>query len=115
MTVVEIESRGRVHAVELTLVEPGEPRRVGRDRRTVTVGRVWEVRDDGRLIGYVKYDMITRERRTPGRTYVNARWESPGWLRSESRFGGLEKRSRREAVESLVWAMERQEQEQGNV
>jgi hypothetical protein len=59
--------------------------------------------------------MVTRERRTPGRRYVDARWESPGWLYTSgatryasrsydasSRKDGIE-RLIREAVPEIPW------------
>lgn len=38
------------------------------------------VSDDGSIIGTVAQEMATFERRTPGRRYVNARWQSPRWF-----------------------------------
>lgn len=47
--------------------------------RTIKVGRIWHVYYDGEVIGAIRYALMTREQRTPGRTYVNSRWQSPGW------------------------------------
>jgi hypothetical protein len=99
--VVEVLERGRLRsardegngvmretseqiAARATLIKTAEGRAVtvGRraaTKRVVTVGREWRVEVDGVHVGDISYDMVTRERRTPGRTYVNARWESPGW------------------------------------
>lgn len=67
--------------VQLCLVSEGTPYEVGRPgyRRSVLVGREWEVYLDDTLIGSIRYGLVTRERRTAGRTYLNARWQSPGW------------------------------------
>jgi len=66
---------------DLVQTAAGRPVRVGRssNRRTVTVDREWRVERDGEVIGYIRYGMVTHERRTGQRTYVDARWESPGW------------------------------------
>lgn len=68
---------------ELVLVNEGEQilyrgRRRGTPRN-IRVDRVWEVRDGERVVGSITYDLITREQRTPGKMYVNSRWQSPGW------------------------------------
>lgn len=75
------KTTGELPTVHLRQVNAGTPREVGRPghRRTVMVDREWEVYLDGTMIGSIRYGLITRERRTPGRTYVNARWSSPGW------------------------------------
>lgn len=73
--------RGKEYTAELILEDEGKLKRVGRRKdREARVGRVFRVEMGGEVIGRVSYEMITRERRTPGRTYVNARWESPGWV-----------------------------------
>lgn len=74
---------GKAIELQLTQTEAGRyathtPRRRG-PRRTVTVGRYWDVHHDGKLVAQIRYIMITRETRSRGRTYVNSRWESPGW------------------------------------
>lgn len=48
-------------------------------RRKVTIDRLWHVIFEGEVIGGIRYVMMTHEQRTPGRMYVNKRWESPGW------------------------------------
>lgn len=67
--------------------------------------RTWAVLhgDDERIIGYIAHDLLTRERRTPGRCYVNARWQSPGWTYRTSRNSyAFETSSRVEAVRALL-------------
>lgn len=80
-----------VSDVVLLLVDEGRPveyvtARSG--RRTVQIDRRWEVLRGGRRIGEVRYEMRTRETRSKGRTYVNSRWWSPGWIgrSSSSRY-----------------------------
>ena len=88
--------------------------------RTIRVGRVWHVLYDGEVIGAILYALRTRERRTSGRGYVDARWQSPAWLliRGEkakeatlgyaSAFGRAgEATSKKAAVESIVLDHER--------
>lgn len=48
-------------------------------RKKVMIERYWTVSRDGVMLGGIRYALITRERRSPGRRYVNARWNSPGW------------------------------------
>lgn len=59
---------------------------------------------DGEVVGTVERAMLTRERRTPGRRYVNARWQSPGWRyrRGIGWARGFECSSRRDGVEQLL-------------
>lgn len=87
-------------SVELVLEESHQ---VDYRRKKVTLSS-YRVLLDGKEIGKVARRMITRERRTPGRRYVDARWESPGW-----RYGSVsdgrprwEVTSRREGVERLL-------------
>jgi hypothetical protein len=75
----------------LTLINPGRfvtyrGRNSGR-QRTVRIDRQWEVTLDGEVLGYIRYDMLTRETRTAGKRYVNSRWQSPGWTYSSDRLG----------------------------
>lgn len=86
--------------------------RRSRRKRTITVNRVLKVTYDGKVIGTICYKLLTREQRTPGRTYVNARWQSPGWAysyRDESGhyFSGLEAYSKTDAIEKIVSHHER--------
>lgn len=84
-------------------------------KRTVTVGREWDVfLPDGTFIGTICYAMITRERRTGQRTYVDARWESPGWTYrtpasdgTRKGYSGFEGYSKGESVERLIRDHER--------
>lgn len=72
---------------------------------TVKVDREWDVFLDDEKIGSIRYHMLTRERKTPGRMYVNSRWESPGWTWHPLGGGGwrgFELDSRKWCVEALV-------------
>jgi hypothetical protein len=90
----------------ITQTSEGYPIEVGRwEKRTVKVGREWRVEVDGVHVGDVRYALITRERRTPGKRYVNARWQSPGWqYRGAGGHYGhwFEGYTKKECVERLV-------------
>lgn len=74
-----------------------------RAKKTITVGREWEVSLEGKVIGTVVYRLFSRERRTPGRTYVNARWNSPGWgYRADLLSPTIEAYSKKDAVEKIL-------------
>ena len=65
----------------------------------------WDVVLDGEVIGRVRKAMITRERRSPGKRYVNARWQSPGWRYYRPGMvssNGLECQSRTHGVERIL-------------
>jgi hypothetical protein len=64
----------------------------------------YRVEVDGVVIGYVYRQQFTRERRTPGRRYVNRRWQSPGWTFTvrEGEFGRWEVSNRAEGVRRLL-------------
>ena len=88
--------------------------RLRREKRKIRVNRVWHVIYNGTIIGSVIYKLITRELRTPGRTYVNARWQSPGWAyrNGEARSAydfhrPLECYSKKDAVERIIRDYER--------
>lgn len=72
----------------------------------VTTGQTFTVALDGEIIGTVERAMVTRESRTPGKRYVNARWYSPGWLYRIGPVGesrrGIESSTKREGIERLV-------------
>lgn len=92
------------HEVTVTQIKDGEiVVRKGRDTR---IGQAFEVSWNGSVIGTVERRMLTRERKTPGRRYVNARWESPGWVRHHGTSSwsgrGLECSTKREGIESLL-------------
>ena len=103
---------GMEPVVEIVEVKPG--RKVSRRSRTgrvttVMIDRMWRVDVDGEPVGFVYYEMVTHERRTDGRRYVNDRWDSPGWthtsMDSTSRFHAATKK---EAIATLVrWAADR--------
>lgn len=93
--------------VTLNLIKPGrqiEHRGIRYSRRTVTIDREWEVILDGEVIGWIQYRLLTREQRTPGRMYVNRRWQTPGWeYRTRSRWSrGLEVSSKKNAIERII-------------
>ncbi len=50
------------------------------EARNVTIDRVYQVYIGDTLIGEIEYRMLTRERKSKGNRYVNARWQSPGWV-----------------------------------
>ncbi len=101
---------GVAYTANLILEREGEPVEVGRwEKRMVKVGRVFRVEIDGRMVGRVKYAMVTRERRTPGKRYVNARWQSPGWLYvdGDGDYRYFECYSRKDGVERIIRAAAR--------
>lgn len=70
------------HEVVVAQIKEGEVLSLrGKD---VRIGQVFEVSWAGEVIGTVERRMVTRERKTPGKRYVDARWESPGWVRRRS-------------------------------
>lgn len=74
-------------------------------KRTVQIDRVWEVRFNGEAIGIIVYEMVTHEQRTPGRRYVNSRWQVPAYRysREVKRYGRKsEAHSRAWAVSSII-------------
>lgn len=91
---------------ELILIKAGEQIEVknkwGETSKT-RINRVYEVRHDGEVIGYVKRSMLTRERRSPGLRYVHARWQSPGWQYGREKHGRMiECSSAKDGAERLV-------------
>ncbi len=105
--------------IQVELVNEGHPveykgKRSWGHARTIKVDRVWHVLYDGEVIGSIVYRMFTREQRTPGKMYVNSRWQSPGWgyrsgeARSAYDFHRpLEAFTKKDAVESIVRDHER--------
>lgn len=104
MPEITVRHMGEDVTVVATLVREGAIEKIkGRERR---VGQVYEVTLDGERIGFAHYRMLTRERRTPGKRYVNARWHSPGWVASDEEAYApsyREQPSRKAVVESLLW------------
>lgn len=104
---------GMEPVVEIVEVKPG--RKVSRRSRTgrvstVMIDRMWRVDVDGKPVGFVYYEMVTHERRTEGRRYVNDRWDSPGWTHRTEEFSGpkFHAATKTEAVATLVrWAADR--------
>lgn len=89
--------------VIVTQVEDGE--HVEHKGKPVRVGQTFQVSWNGTVLGFVERRMVTRERKSPGNRYVNARWQSPGWVRvyGEYRHGrSLECSSKRQGVEMLL-------------
>jgi hypothetical protein len=81
-------------------------------KRTVKIDRKWNVFEGEELIGTISYGMITRERKSPGKMYVNARWQSPGWTYREATHVGLPSRSvegssKKNCVDRLMYWAER--------
>lgn len=62
----------------------------------------YDVLLNGVVLGRVGKAMITRERKTPGKRYVNARWYSPGWHYCHHRGRYFECASRRDGIERLL-------------
>lgn len=88
------------HEVTVTQVKEGKiMTRKGRNSR---VGQAFEVSWSGRVIGTVERRMLTRERKTAGRRYVNARWQSPGWVRLHGLGRALECLTKNEGIERLL-------------
>jgi len=91
----------------VTLTNPGHPREVKGKysaKRTVMIDREWTVEVDGVLVGHIRYHMVTHERRSKGKMYVDSRWQSPGWGWRE--VGGrywFHPHSKKDAIRSLLW------------
>lgn len=113
MSEITVRHRSEDVTVTVTLVREGAIEKIrGRERR---VGQVYEVTHDGERLGFAHYRMLTRERRTPGRRYVNARWQSPGWVTSDAVDHApsyREQPSRKAVIESLLWDRDRRAKEQ---
>lgn len=99
---MEIDNFGTKVTVEIEEVNAGE--HVTVRGRQVLVGQEYDVYLLGAFIGKVRKSMVTRERRTRGRTYVNARWQSPAWqhTRPGAYPSWIEDTSRTTAIRSLV-------------
>lgn len=100
--------------VEVVQIEAGHEREYRGHHRgqlmKARVGRVWDVLIDGEVVGEVRFDMRTRETKSYGRTYVNSRWESPGWTWRMKELGwgrGLERSSKKQCVAAIVNNYER--------
>lgn len=104
---MEIDNFGTTVTVEIEEVNAGEHITV-RGRR-VLVGQEYDVYLLGTFIGKVRKSMVTRERRTRGRTYVNARWQTPAWQRSRPSLypSWFEDSSRVHAIRSLIALLDR--------
>lgn len=110
-----------IQVVQVTDGEPVEYSGKRFAKKTIKVGRIWQVLYDGEVIGAILYTLITREQRTPGRRYVNSRWKSPGWQyttdaekakNANSQYSSAfhragEAYSKKDAVENIVWNHER--------
>ena len=105
---IVVNTFGADRVVESRMVDAGEPVQIGSfgHSRTVMVNRVYELSYEGEVIGYAQRRLVTREQRTPGRRYVNRRWESPAWLACDGpgRYErGFEKSSRKDVAYSLLF------------
>ena len=72
-------------SVEVELVDPGhriqfKGKRSWGHAREISIDREWAVKCDGTVVGRIWYAMRTHEQRSPGKMYVNSRWQSPGWV-----------------------------------
>lgn len=77
----------------------------GKRRRQISKLMRYRAFVGDREIGYVEKAMQTFENRTPGRVWVNYRWESPRWkvhLDGES-YSRSYYETRKAGVEALVW------------
>lgn len=119
---VTVSSYGDTFDVVLVQTEEGRPEQYrGHNSNryvTVTVDRAWDVFFEGEYVGSVQYSMLTRERRSGQRTYVNSRWHSPGWTStyprhdgSRSYLRGAESPSRSYAIVRLVLDAKRRARE----
>jgi hypothetical protein len=63
-------------------ITPSDARtvRFGQRRRQEKVLKEYEIVVDGVVVATVCQRMETFEQRTPGRMYVNRRWETPRWF-----------------------------------
>lgn len=99
IVIVQI-NRGRI------ALHPGV--RAGSGKRKSRIGQAYEVRlnnEDGQALGVVERRMLTRERKVTGRRYVEARWESPGWVvRPAGNYWGRAREcfTKKEGVATLV-------------
>lgn len=74
-----------------------------RTKRTIQVNREWAVDVNGEFVGTVRYGLLNRERKSPGKRYVNARRDSPGWTYIyPGQFRGVEAYSKTEAIDRLI-------------
>lgn len=101
--------------VELRKIETGDaPVKYGRRKRTERKLNAYDIVLDGVVIGTVRERLVTMESRSPGRMYVNYRWNSPRWfaerLGQHARYrGGGE--TRKMEVEGFLrdWTRDQQE------
>lgn len=88
--------------IVVTLIEEGRKATI---RGTAhLVDRVYQVTDaDGEVVGYVSRRLVNRERRTPGKRYVDARWRVAAWGWSLDQYGRFrEVPSKAAGVEGLL-------------
>jgi hypothetical protein len=88
----------------LELVKDAEVKKATHRRKEISLPTYAVVLDD-QVIGWVYRAMLTRERRTKGRRYVDARWTSPGWMYrpGQARYGrAWEASSRKDGIERLL-------------
>lgn len=80
----------------------------GRRRRITRKLKSYEVRGpDDTPLGVVAEELATFEQRTPGRVYVNYRWQSPRWYfyQNADRTGRCKypRETRKAAIEDLLY------------
>jgi hypothetical protein len=92
--------------------------RYGRRTRVARKLKSYDVlAPNGTHLGIVAEEMTTFEHTTPGRMYVNRRWESPRWYfwqgadRWNSQKRGVWRETRRAVVEDLLYRVNRDSME----
>lgn len=91
--------------VTLELLAEGRTVQVGRanSRRSVTLKSYKVLDPNGVLLGVVRHDMATFERRSKGKMFVNSRWQSPRWFYEiDHRRSRVFFETRKQAVEELL-------------
>lgn len=107
-----------VERLSIILRDEGRTVRHGRRGGRETKLKSYDVFAFGGHVGIVALEMATLERSTPGRTYVDARWQSPRWFFYVGLNRGrrsIECTTRKEAVNRLIKAanLARPSQEDG--
>jgi hypothetical protein len=97
-----------VQTAEGTPKEYSGPRSFG-EKKTIIIDRKYEVRRGDEVLGYIEYKMATREQRTPGKMYVNRRWQSPAWFDrandgSANYWRSYESTSKTQAIRNILRA-----------
>lgn len=99
------------YEVAVEHVREGTPTTYGsrHGQKTTKIGDRWHVKHNGKVIGIIERDLVTREQKTPGRMYVNSRWKSPGWRYGigEPNYLRQEAYSKKDAIERIMWHLEK--------